>query len=266
MAACDRGVAPIRWQHQQLPEIFRDRCDVIHEGIACRRAQPEPAAEIVLTRQGLRLTRADEVITYAARSMDPHRGFHVFMRVLPELLKRRPRAQVVIVGDDRVSYSRKPPGGRTWKQTPMAEVGSRLDVARIHFLGDLPDADYRRALQVSSAHAYPTYRFVVSWSCLEAMAVGCPVVAARTPPVQSVIDHGKRGLLFDFFSRSERIEAIERQLDQRQAALEMGRRARQRVVERFDPHTRCPPLQRALVLGTKASAVCWGGRVAAAAG
>jgi glycosyltransferase involved in cell wall biosynthesis len=98
------------------------------------------------------------------------------------------------------------------------------------------------------------------------MAVGCPIVASRTPPVQEVIDHGEQGLLFDFFSRSELIDAVERQIDQREAALEMGRRARQRVVERFDLYTRCLPLQRALVLGTKASAVCWGGRVAAAAG
>jgi len=254
MAACDRGVAPTRWQHRQLPEIFRDRCDVIHDGIDCRIARPDPAATIVLKRQGLRLTRADEVITYVARNLEPYRGFHVFMRALPALLARRPRAHVVIVGGEEVSYSPKPPGARTWKEKLLAEVGGKLDFSRIHFLGSLPYVDYLRVLQVSAAHVYLSYPFVLSWSCLEAMAVGCPMVGSRTPPVEEVIEHGEQGLLVDFFSQSELLEAIDRQLDERDAARAMGERARQRVLERFELHDVCLPQQQALVLGVNAAA------------
>jgi glycosyltransferase involved in cell wall biosynthesis len=233
-----------------LPAVFRDRCDVIHDGIDCRRVQPDPGAQIVLRRQGLRLSRADEVVTYAVRNLEPYRGFHVFMRALPALLQRRPRAHVVIVGGTEVSYSPKPVGAATWKEKLMAEVGHKLDIARIHFLGHLPEADYRRVLQVSSAHVYLTYPFVLSWSCLEAMAVGCPLVASRTAPVQEVIDDGQQGLLFDFFAQDQLLDAIDRQLDQRDAAVQMGERARQRVLERYDLHSVCLPRQRALVLGT----------------
>lgn len=254
MAACNRGVTPTCWQQQQLPAIFRDRCDVVHDGIDCRRVRPDAAAQIVLKREGLRLTRADEVVTYAARNLEPYRGFHVFMRALPELLRRRPQAHVLIVGGDEVSYSPKPPGGRSWKQMLLAEVGHKLDASRIHFLGHAPEADYLRLLQVSSAHVYLTYPFVLSWSCLEAMAVGCPIVASRTPPVQEVIDHEQQGLLFDFFSQSELLDAIDRQIEDREAAAQMGERARQRILERFDLHDVCLPRQRAVVLGSDTAA------------
>jgi len=84
-------------------------------------------------------------------------------------------------------------------------------------------------LQVSSAHVYLTYPFVLSWSCLEAMAIGCPLVASRTAPVQEVIVDGEQGLLFDFFAQEQLLDAIDRQLDEREAALQTGERARQRA-------------------------------------
>jgi len=129
MEECDSGVAPTRWQRRQLPPMFRERCEVIHDGIDCGEVRPDPGAQIVLKRQGLRLTRANEVVTYAVRNLEPYRGFHVFMRALPALLQRRPRVHVVIVGGTEVSYSPRPSGARTGKEKLLAEVGPKLDAA-----------------------------------------------------------------------------------------------------------------------------------------
>ena len=60
----------------------------MHEGIDTTAVRADAAA--VLEVDGITLTRADEVITYAARNLEPYRGFHVFMRALPVILKRRP--------------------------------------------------------------------------------------------------------------------------------------------------------------------------------
>jgi glycosyltransferase involved in cell wall biosynthesis len=59
------------------------------------------------------------VITFVNRNLEPYRGYHVFMRTLPELLRRRPQARVLIVGGNDVSYGTRPDGGRAWKDIFM---------------------------------------------------------------------------------------------------------------------------------------------------
>src|SRR5439155_3994199 len=137
-----------------------------------------------------------------------YRGFHVFMRALPRVLQQRPNARVVIVGGDDVSYGRRPRQVPTWREQMLAEVGGRLDLSRLHFVGWLPYDQYLAVLQVSAVHVYLTYPFVLSWGLLEAMAAGCLVIGSRTTPVLEVVDGASNGLLVDFFDS----DALARQI------------------------------------------------------
>jgi glycosyltransferase involved in cell wall biosynthesis len=87
----------------------------------------------------------------------------------------------------------------------MQEVGGSLDLSRTHFVGRIPYLAYVSLLQISRLHIYLTYPFVLSWSMLEAMACGAPVLASATPPVQEIIQDNKNGYLFDFFDQEQLI-------------------------------------------------------------
>jgi glycosyltransferase involved in cell wall biosynthesis len=196
------------------------------------------------------LRPGDDVVTYVARNLEPYRGYHIFMRALPEILRRRPNVHVVIVGDQGVSYGQALPKGQTYRQKYLDEVAKDLDMSRVHFLGQVPYQTLVRIYQVSSAHVYLTYPFVLSWSLLEAMAAGCPVVASRTPPVEEVIVDGENGFLVDFFSPSEIAKRVDQVIGQSGDMDKVRERARKTVVENFDLKRVCLPQQLKL-LGIK---------------
>jgi glycosyltransferase involved in cell wall biosynthesis len=188
--------------------------------------RPDPAASYRLPN-GRILRPGDEVLTFVNRNLEPYRGYHIFMRALPAVLAARPEAQVVLIGGDDASYGARPKDGRTWKETFLDEVRLGLDLARVHFVGRVPYSHFLSLMQVSRVHAYLTYPFVLSWSLLEAMAVGCAIVGSRTPPVEELIRDGVNGRLVDFFDVAGWSEALteglahpERFDGQRQAARE----------------------------------------------
>jgi glycosyltransferase involved in cell wall biosynthesis len=166
-----------------------------------------------------------------ARNLEPYRGFHHFMRMLEKVQKAHPRCHAVIVGGDDVSYGGKPQGAANWREKMLAEV--KVDPTRTHFLGKLPYDAYRKVLQVSAAHVYLTYPFVLSWSMLEAMASGCLVIGSRTGPVQEVIEDGVNGLLVDFFDSGAMADRVVAALDNPQAMRPLREAAQRTVKERY---------------------------------
>jgi glycosyltransferase involved in cell wall biosynthesis len=163
------------------------------------------------------------------------------MRALPEILRRRPKARIVIVGGDDVSYGIPSPTGKSYRQLMIDELGGELDLNRIHFLGSVPYNVYLDILQISSVHIYLTYPFVLSWSLIEAMASGCAIIGSATPPVEEVIEDGVNGLLVDFFSIQAIADRVDEVLDHPNLMQEMRDRARAAAIRNFDLKTRIMP-------------------------
>lgn len=245
----DRGICPTRWQLSTVPELFRGSIKVVHDGVDTLLARPDPGADFAWRGADgteRRVIKGDQVLTFVNRNLEPSRGYHVFMRALPQLLDRHPQLQVLIVGGGGVSYGAQPAEG-SYKERFLAEVRDRLDLARVHFLGYLPYQQFLRLLQVSAAHVYLTYPFVLSWSMLEAMSAGCLVIGSRTPPVEEVIVDGENGLLVDFFATDQLAAAVSRVLDD-PASFDASRaNARRTIVEHYDLRACCLPRQMALV-------------------
>ncbi len=240
LEAADWGVSPTEWQRRQHPALFRPRISVIHDGVDTALCRPDPDATVTLP-DGRTLSRADEVVTYVARNLEPYRGFPTFMRAAAEILRRRPNARILVVGGDEVSYGTRPAEGGTWRETMMAEA--RPDPERIHFLGKIPYEAFLSVLRVSRAHVYLTYPFVLSWSLLEAMACGAVVVGSDTAPVAEVIEDGRNGLLVDFFDHRAVADRVEEALDDPGRMAGIAAAARRTVVERFDLNGVCLPAQ-----------------------
>ena len=237
----DLAVCPTRWQAQSFPPLLQRKIAVVHEGIDTDRARPDATSSITLRRANLTLRPGEEIVTFIARNLEPYRGYHIFMRALSRVLAIRPNARAVIVGGDSVSYGAAPPEGASWKLHFLREVAGNLDMSRIHFVGKVPHAQLLQIMQVSAAHIYLTYPFVLSWSLLEAMSAGCLVVGSRTAPVEEVITHCRNGLLCDFFDHEDIADTVAHALahPHRYAAMRMAARAS--VIERFDLQATCLP-------------------------
>ena len=242
----DAGVAPTEWQASTYPPALRRMIEVIFDGVDSAAVKPNPTASVTLP-DGPVLRAGDEVLTFVNRNLEPYRGYHSFMRALPDVLSARPDAQVVIVGGDEVSYGPAPKDGRRWKDVYLDEVKDRLDLSRVHFLGKVPYPTFVSLMQVSRAHAYLTYPFVLSWSMLEAMSAGALVIASDTAPVREVIRHGENGLLVDFFDIAGWSRTLIQALEKPEQFLPLREAARKTVLEKYDLRSVCLPRMVAAV-------------------
>lgn len=240
----DRLTAPTQWQADLFPPLFRENMYVCHDGIRTDKLRPDPGVSVTLGRVGT-LTRKDEIFTYVARNMERMRGFHIFMRALPRILKARPNARVLIVGGNDTSYGKKSSAEGGFRAELEAEVGDQLDWDRVHFLGQVPYQNFQNIVQISRCHIYLTKPFVLSWSLLESMAMEAPVVASDVAPVREVVTPGDTGLLVDFFQHEaladQVVEVLARQEKDPDAYDEMRRAARAHIVKSYDFRAACLP-------------------------
>ncbi len=240
MIQADAGLSPTKFQAGTFPPELRQKISVIFDGVNTQTIAPNPDARLNIPGTTLNFTPGDEVLTFVNRSLEPYRGYHSFMRALPEVMAARPNAHVMIVGDEGQSYGPAPKES-SWKQIFLDEVKDRLDLSRVHFLGRVPYPTFTALLQVSRCHCYLTYPFVLSWSLMESMAAGAMVVASDTAPVREVIVDGENGKLVDFFNYAALSKAMIDALENPQNYENMRKNARRTIVEGYDLETICLP-------------------------
>ncbi len=248
----DAGISPTRWQASTFPDSFRGKITVIHDGINTDQVRPNSLAslEMVTTDGVVTVAKTDEIVTFVNRDLEPARGYHQFMRAIPQILRKRPNARILIVGGDDVSYGSRPDakkyGQLSWKQIFFNEMSAEIGAEngrRISFLGRISYENFIAVLQISTVHVYLTYPFVLSWSLLEAMSAGCAIVASDTPPVLEVIEDRVTGHLVSFFNREQLADEVCALLADSHARNRLGVNARSFVRANYDLQTVCLPQQ-----------------------
>ena len=162
----------------------------------------------------------------------------------------RRRAHTVIAGGDNTSYGPPPRNGNCWREMMLTELRDRLDLSRVHFIGYISYTALIQFLQVSAAHIYLTYPFVLLWSMLNAMSVGALVIGSRTPPVQEVIGHGCNGLLVNFGNVNELADTVVEVLATPERFNSLRQAARETVQTRYDLRQTCLPVWLKLMRNT----------------
>ena len=231
---CDWGVTPTEFQLCSYPESWRHKISVIHDGIDTNIASPSKKKTTVVVNEKVTLAPEDTIITFVNRRLEPYRGCHTMIRAIPYIQDKYPHAKIVIIGETNgVSYGAVCPNGE-WKERFLDEIDGQYNPEQVSFIGSISHDMFISILQLSNAHVYLTYPFVLSWSLLEAMSIECPIVASSTIPVQEVLIHENNGLLVDFFSPRELSNAIDRLLSDTELAAELGKSARKTVLNKFE--------------------------------
>lgn len=231
LTAADICITPTNWQKQQFPPEIQKKMFVVHEGIDTDKCVPNTNARFLIKDKNIELGFNDEVITYGTRGMEPYRGFPQFMEAAEKLLKKRPNAHILIAGHDDAFYGPKLKN-ETYKELMLKKL--KLDMSRVHFVGNLSFNDYVNFLQVSSAHVYLTFPYILSWSLLNAMSAGCCVVASNTQPVLEVIKDNYNGLLCDFYDVNQLVDKVVYALDNQEQMIEIRRNARKTMLDNYD--------------------------------
>ena len=95
-----------------------------------------------------------------------------------------------------MSYSNAPDDGRSWRQVLLDELGDQIDQERLHLFGRIPHQQLQKLYRRSTLHVYLSKAFVLSWSLLEVMACGTPVLAEANPMMKELIEPGVNGALW----------------------------------------------------------------------
>ena len=245
----DWGISPTHFQWSTYPDFLQKKISIIHDGIDTEALQPKENPNPITLPDGVVLHKSrDTIITFVSRNLEPYRGFHSFMRALPYIQAEIPHAQIVIIGGDSVSYGRPAPEGTTYRELMLQEVGERLRLENIHFLGKIPYSVFTNVLANSSVHIYLSYPFVLSWSLLESMSMELLLVASNTASVTEVIQDKYNGILCDFYTPEDIAEKIVYAYNLSGEEKQYIRHnARKTIIEKYDLKTICLPKQLSLL-------------------
>ncbi len=182
---------------------IRDRVHVVHPGVACAEAPPQPAL-------------AGSSIVIVARLTERYKGHDVLLQALPLVRERVPDATLEIVGDGPL-------------RAELARLASDLGVASATtFHGSIADGPRDEILGRASVFAMPSRLeaggagegFGIAY--IEAGAHGLPVVAGNVGGALDAVVDDETGLLVDPESPRAIADALVELLRDRERARRLG--------------------------------------------
>jgi glycosyltransferase involved in cell wall biosynthesis len=155
------------------------------------------------------------------------KGLQVLIEAMPRVLARVPGAKVLVVETGAHA------GHKAEFQRRIAELGL---ANAFQFLGKRSAAEIQALLARASVVAVPE-QWGIAWPifCTEAMSYAKPIAASRIGDIPHFIRDGETGRLFDPQSPEQLAECLVSFFADPAAALRLGRRAQDFILEECDP-------------------------------
>lgn len=212
------------------PEAYA-KIAVVHLGVDTRRFVSAHTPEGAARREQIRRRNGwtnRKVVLFLGRVI-PLKGVHHLVGLMPELLRRHPDAQLVVVGSPGYGSHRTSAYSRKLKRA-AAKLGSRVRFVPYVPYGEVPDW-----MLGADVVAVPSVRReAFGLVNVEAMATGVPVVASRVGGIGEVVQDGETGLLVEPQRlRDDLLHKLDTLLGNEWLRLEMGKRCRAKAESYF---------------------------------
>lgn len=160
----------------------RSRIHIIPNGVDTDdfdSSRPAPVA--------LRQKYGSDRVVLAVRRLVPKNGIQYLLQAAPWIMQECPEARFVI-------------GGWGSQEESLKRMARELEVdSRVDFVGAIPNSEVADYLALSEVVVFPSSMESTSHACLEAMAMGKPVVASRLGGLAELLSEDGRGVLVDLF-------------------------------------------------------------------
>jgi glycosyltransferase involved in cell wall biosynthesis len=230
LQTCRAGYCPTQYQRSLFPPEYQPKLETIFDGIDTELWYRRQPPRRIGNREIPKNTR---IVTYVSRGFEAMRGFDIFMKVAKRICDARPDVIFVCVGSDRTCY-----GGelnyikaKTFREYVLSQ--DKYDRSRFIFTGMVPTAELVNLLCLSDLHIYLTVPFVLSWSLMDSLSVGCTVLGSDTAPLREMIQHEKNGLLAGFYDIDGLTKLALRVLDDPEAHRYLGQAGMEMIHEKY---------------------------------
>jgi glycosyltransferase involved in cell wall biosynthesis len=203
---------------------LRRKVQVVHNGVDLGDFDPARVRPGTL-RAELGIDRDVTVIGFTGHTQ-PRKGIDVLIHAAERVLAAREKVAFVIVGDNQV-------GSTVDHRARYEQMARETGISDRFIFAGFRD-DVRPALADFDVHCMPSYQEAFGRSLIEAMALGCPVVASRVGGIPEVIGEERHGILVPPADSDALAQALLRLVDNPPLRAELGEAGRTRVRRNFD--------------------------------
>ncbi|MBY5937709.1 glycosyltransferase family 4 protein [Marinobacter nauticus] len=212
--------------------IDASRIEIIHPGVC---SQPDLISEEDLSVWRHSANLPSGKLLLSVGRLTKRKGLREFItKSLPEITKRDPSVQLIVVGSEPADALL----GNSVGKLQLIEAANRAGVSdKLHFLGSLSDEDLSRLYQVCDVHIFPIISVPGDMEgfgmvAIESAAHGLPTVAFAEGGVIDAVNEGTSGYLIPPGDYTKFSEAVAQILEHR--ATKLSRQSAMQFASKFD--------------------------------